>query len=60
MFHDFYDKDLDSDVDSVDQVPTPRKKTTAAEIDPLPTQSERLEMLRRVARMNKAVRHLVS
>lgn len=57
VFHEFYDNDLDSDVDSVEEMPTPRKKTTSAtrsdSVDPMPTQAERLEMLRRVARMNK-------
>lgn len=57
VFHQFYDNDLDSDVDSVEEMPTPRKKVAAASsISPMPNQTERLEMLRRVARMNKEVR----
>lgn len=54
MFHDFYDQDLDSDVESVDEMPTPRKPAAAA--SPKLTQTERMDMLRRVARMNKEVR----
>lgn len=54
VFQNFYDNDLDSDVESVEEAPTPRKKAT---LSPVRTREEKMEMLRRVARMNKEVWH---